>query len=244
MPNYRLTLTFDGTRYHGWQIQPKAVTVQQVVREAVAETVEESVAVNGCGRTDAGVHAQHYVANFIAAKGLPPERMRAALNSRLPEDIAVTACEIVEDSFHATQSAKGKVYRYTIATGDVRPVLDRHLVYYCRRPLDVPAMREAAACLVGEHDFASFVTELPPGKNSVRTIHALEIDADEDGVRITVHGNGFLYNMVRAIVGSLLAVGLGRQEPAWLSQVLAARDRTRAGKTAPARGLMLVRALY
>lgn len=244
MPNYRLTLTFDGTNYHGWQIQPNAVTVQEVVTRAAAETVREEVSVLGCGRTDAGVHAESYVANFRVDSKLAPERMQAALNSRLPEDVAVVHCDITPDDFHATLSAKGKVYRYTIATGEVRPVLDRNFVHYCPGALNVSAMRKEAACLVGEHDFASFVTELAPGRNTVRTIHSLDVESDHRYVRITVGGNGFLYNMVRAIVGCLIMIGRGKREPGWMKEVLDDRDRTRAVETAPARGLTLIRAIY
>ena len=244
MSNYRLTLAFEGTAYHGWQLQPNALTVQEVLERAIEETVGEHVGVSGCGRTDAGVHAENYVANFTVDSKLAPERMQAALNSRLPEDVAVTHCEIVPDDFHATRSAKGKVYRYTIATGSVRPVLDRNLVHWCRHPLDVDAMRQAAECLVGEHDFASFVTEYSPGKDTVRTIHRLDTEAEGRYIRITVAGNGFLYNMVRAIVGSLIAVGRGQREPEWMREVLDARDRTKAADTAPAKGLTLVRSMY
>jgi len=244
MPNYRLTLTFDGTRYHGWQRQKNAVTVQEVLERAIEKTVGEHVGVLGCGRTDAGVHAERYVANFSVDSALAPERMQAALNSRLPEDVAVTACDLASDDFHATLSARGKVYRYTIVTGEVRPVLERDFVHWCRHPLDVEAMRQAAACLVGEHDFASFVTELAPDKNTVRTIHGIDVETEGRTVGITLAGNGFLYNMVRTIVGCLIAVGRGLRKPEWLKEVLDARDRTRAAETAPARGLTLVKAIY
>ena len=244
MPNYRLTLQFEGTNYHGWQIQPNAVTVQEVVERAIAQTVGKPVPVLGCGRTDAGVHAEEYVASFKVDSNLPPERMMPALNSRLPEDVAVTACDVVPDDFHATLSAKGKIYRYTIATGDVRAVLDRRFVHYCRYALDVEAMRRAAACLVGEHDFASFVTELSAEKNTVRTIRRLDIGTDARYNTITVEGSGFLYNMVRAIVGSLIAVGRHLRPAEWMKEVLAARDRTKAFETAPAKGLTMVKTIY
>ncbi|KPJ52723.1 MAG: hypothetical protein AMS16_06025 [Planctomycetes bacterium DG_58] len=244
MPNYRLTLTFDGTNYHGWQLQPNVLTVQEVVERAVQETVGEHVGVLGCGRTDAGVHAENYVANFTVDSELAPERMQAALNSRLPEDVVVTHCEIAPDDFHATLSAKGKVYRYTVARGSVRPVLDRNFVHWCRHPLDVDAMRQAAECLVGEHDFASFVTEYSPEKDTVRTIGRLDIETEGRYIRITVAGDGFLYNMVRAIVGCLIAVGRGQRSAEWMKEVLDARDRTKAMDTAPAKGLTLVEAVY
>ena len=255
MPNYRLTLQFEGTNYHGWQLQPGWPTVQGEMEKAVAKTTAQQVRVLGCGRTDAGVHAEAYVASFKVESDLAPERMLHALNSRLPDDIAVTACDIAPDDFHATRSSKGKIYRYTIATGVVRPVLDRNFVHWMRHPLDVAAMQAAAACLVGEHDFASFVTERDPGKNTVRTIHRLEVatrglspetlsEARGRYIDITVEGNGFLYNMVRTIAGCLIAVGRGARSVEWLMEVLEARNRTKAFDTAPAEGLAMVKALY
>ena len=244
MPNYRLTLTFEGTNYHGWQVQPNAITVQEVVEKAVAATVGSPVRVQGCGRTDAGVHAAEYVANFTVDSDLPPQRMQGALNARLPEDIAVLACDIAPEDFHATRDAKGKVFRYTIVAGGVPPVLDRRFVHFCPHALDVEGMRLAGACLVGEHDFAGFVTRHDPEKNTVRVIHRLDITRENRYIRIEVAGNGFLYNMVRTIVGCLMAVGRGLKPPEWMREVLDARDRTAASETAPARGLMLVKALY
>lgn len=244
MPNYRLTLTFEGTNYHGWQRQSDRVTVQEVVERAIAETVGEPVRVRGCGRTDAGVHAERYVAVFSVDSDLPPERMKAALNSRLPEDVAVLDCDLAPDGFHPTMAVKEKIYRYTIATGEVRPVIERNFVHWVRRALDLNVMTEAAQCLIGEHDFASFVTELPPGKNTVRTIHKLDIDADGRYITITVSGNGFLYNMVRAIVGCLIKIGQGRLEPSSMKEILDARDRTRACENPPAKGLTMVKVVY
>ena len=244
MPNYRLTLQFEGTRYHGWQVQPNGITVQEVVERAVAETTGRKVRVLGCGRTDAGVHAEEYVANFPAESNLLPERMMGAINSRLPEDVAVLSCDIVPDEFHATFGVKLKTYRYTLLTGPVRPVLARNFVHWVRSPLDVDAMRRAAECLVGEHDFASFVTEHNPEKDTVRTITRLDITTDGRYIRILVEGNGFLYNMVRTIAGCLIAVGRGVRSPGWMKEALDARDRTKALATAPARGLTMVKTVY
>jgi len=244
MPNYRLTLTFEGTGYHGWQVQPNAVTVQEVVAGAIERTVGQKVNLLGCGRTDTGVHAENYVASFQAESDIAPERMRSALNSRLPEDIVVTACDIAPDDFHATRSATGKLYRYTIATGPVPPVFERRTVYWVPQPLDVDAMQAAARHLVGEHDFASFVTEHDPAKDTVRRIRRLDVERGERTITITVEGNGFLYNMVRTIAGCLIAVGRGSRTPDWLREVLAARDRRRAVDTAPAQGLCLVKPFY
>jgi tRNA pseudouridine38-40 synthase len=244
MPNYRLTLQFEGTRYHGWQVQPGWPTVQAEVEKAIAKTTAQQVRILGCGRTDSGVHAEEYVANFRVESDLAPERMQHALNSRLPEDIVVAACDVAPDEFHATLSSKGKIYRYTIATGEVRPVLDRSFVHWVRHPLDADAMRRAAACLVGEHDFASFVTERDPAKDTVRTIYRLDVAARGRYIDITVEGSGFLYNMVRTIAGCLIAVGRGARTVEWMKDALDARDRAKAFDTAPACGLTMVRALY
>ncbi len=244
MPNYRLVLQFEGTRYHGWQVQPNGISVQEVIEKAVEATIGKRVRVLGCGRTDAGVHAEEYVANFTADSDLAPERMMGAINSRMPEDIAVLSCDIVPDDFHATHGVKLKTYRYTIATGPIRPVLDRNFVHWVRSPLDVDAMRRAAECLVGEHDFASFVTEHNPEKDTVRTITRLDITTDGRTIRILVEGNGFLYNMVRTIAGCLIAVGRAQRKPEWVKEVLDERDRTKASATAPARGLTMVKTVY
>ena len=244
MPNYRLTLQFEGTRYHGWQVQPGWPTVQAEIEKAIAKTTAQQIRILGCGRTDSGVHAEEYVANFRVESDLPPERMMHALNSRLPEDIAVTACDVAPDEFHATLDVRRKTYRYTIATGRVRPVIERRFVHWVRHPLDVDAMRRASECLVGEHDFASFVTERDPAKNTVRTIYRLDVAARGRFIDITVEGNGFLYNMVRTLAGCLIAVGRGLRPVEWMRDALEARDRTKALDTAPAQGLTMVRTLY
>ena len=244
MSHYRLTLTFEGTAYHGWQRQKGWPTVQEVVEMAIARTVGHAVSVRGCGRTDAGVHAENYVAVFETDSELPPERMMGAINSRLPEDVAVIDCDHPPDGFDPTTDVVEKVYRYTIAVGDPRPVIERNFVHWVWARLDIDAMSEAAACLVGEHDFASFVTEREPGKNTVRTIHRLDVDAEGRYIRVTVSGNGFLYNMVRAIVGCLIDVGRGRLQPRCMREILDARDRTKACDNAPAKGLTMVRVTY
>jgi tRNA pseudouridine38-40 synthase len=244
MPNYRLTLQFEGTNYHGWQLQPGWPTVQGAVERAVAVTTAQQVRVLGCGRTDAGVHAEEYVANFKVDSSLPPERMLHALNSRLPDDVVVTACRLAPDDFHATLDAKGKVYRYTIATGPIRPVLDRRFVHWTRHELDVEAMKQAAAHLVGEHDFSSFVTELAPDRNAVRTVYVIDVVREGRTIKVTVSGNGFLYNMVRTIAGCLMAVGRGLRPPEWVKDVRDARDRKQAFETAPPEGLMLIKVIY
>ncbi len=245
LSNYRLTLQFDGAGFSGWQRQPAQRTVQADLERAVRETVAQPVDVRGCGRTDAGVHALAYVANFKAVSKLPPDRLRLAINSRLSEDVVVVKCETVPDEFDARLDAAAKVYRYTTVYGSMRPVLERGLVNYCSRALDVEPMKEAAKFLVGEHDFAGFVNQLEPGKNTVRTIHAVEVEQTGDNtITMTFTGNGFLYNMVRIMAGTLLEVGRGNYPPEWAGEVLYGCDRSAAGPTAPAKGLTLVEVIY
>lgn len=243
--NYKLTLQFDGAGFSGWQRQPVQRTVQADLERAIAETVAQPVNVRGCGRTDAGVHARAYVANFKAVSKLPPDRLHLAINSRLNDDVVVTKCEIVPDDFDARLDALAKVYRYTTVYGPIRPTLERGLVNYCSRALDVEPMKAAATFLVGEHDFAAFVNKLEPGKNTVRTIHAVDVEqTDDNTITMTFTGGGFMYNMVRIMAGTLLEIGRGKYPPDWAGEVLVARDRSAAGPTAPAKGLMLVRVIY
>jgi tRNA pseudouridine38-40 synthase len=168
----------------------------------------------------------------------------AAINSRLPEDIVVTHCELAPEDFHATHSVRSKVYRYTLVVGGPRPVIDRNFVYHIHHELDVELMRRAAECLVGEHDFASFVSEHSPEKNTVRTVHRLEIERRGRYVTVTVEGNGFLYNMVRTMVGCLVAVGRGLRPVAWMKEMLESHDRSKALATAKAQGLTMVKTNY
>jgi tRNA pseudouridine38-40 synthase len=245
--NVKLTIEYDGTAYHGWQRQANALTIQQVLEEAIAGLVDHDVTLHGSGRTDAGVHALAQVANFHTPCTIPTDRLPHAINTALPRDIAVLRAEDVPEDFHARFAARGKTYRYTILCRDVRPALDRHRMHWVRRSLDVHAMAEAAALFVGEHDFASFETE-SSGDDSVRTVTRCNVEArDQHGgtrVELTVSANGFLYNMVRAMAGTLLEVGSGKQRPEWVAELLAARDRSRAGPTAPAHGLCLVDVEY
>ena len=218
--------------------------MQGDLERAIRETVGQAVDVIGCGRTDAGVHAAAYVANFAAESRLPPERLQAALNSRLGEDVVITSCEVVAEGFNARADALAKVYRYTTVFGDLRPVLRRGFVNYASRGLDVEAMREAARALVGEHDFAGFVNQLEEGKNTVRRLFAVAVESEGTTVTLTFTGNGFLYNMVRILAGTLIEVGRGKYPPEWVGEALATRDRTATGPTAPAKGLMLMKVIY
>jgi len=242
-----LRLAYEGTRYSGWQVQPGRTTVQGELAAAIRAISGEDVVPRGTSRTDAGVHALDQVVAFTTAADHDAATWARALNARLPADIAVRdACD-VEPRFDPLAAAVRKRYRYRIHDAPWRPVLQRLLVWRWRGRLDCGAMREAAAHLVGEHDFTSFETTPSTRPSKVRTIHeisvvrpALETDLAGAETWIEVEGNGFLHNMVRIIAGSLVMVGAGRREPGWLGAALAARSRPAAGPTAPPEGLVLL----
>jgi len=244
MRNVKLTIEYDGAGYAGWQVQPNGTAVEEVLRAAVAEiTREPDVKIIGSGRTDAGVHALGQVANFKTNTNIPAADLVHAINTKLPEDIAVVAAEDVPDDFHARYSAKSKTYRYSILNRPVRSPLLRRETCLVRERLDAAAMSKAARALVGEHDFAAFQSK-PDGKSSVRKITWAGIEVDGPRIDILVSGTGFLYNMVRAIAGTLIEVGLGKRTPESIADLIASRDRSAAGPTAPPQGLCLVRVAY
>lgn len=242
--NLRLVIEYDGTDYSGWQIQAKKKTVQGELVRAITEITGHAPTLHGAGRTDAGVHAEGQVANFHTSCRLPVAKWPNALNAHLPEDIAVQSAEEVPPDFHSQFHARGKIYRYLILQQRVRSALYRGAAHLVRIPLRIEAMKEAAALLVGRNDFRSFTTEAGRKKNTERTLRRLSIEERPPFLVLTFEGDGFLYNMVRSIVGTLLEVGYGNQEPLWVREVLRARDRKRAGPNMPAKGLTLVRVLY
>jgi len=241
-----LRLAYEGTRYSGWQIQPERATVQGVLAAAIRQVSGEDVVPKGASRTDAGVHALDQVAAFTSVSGHSAEVWVRALNSTLPPDISVREGRGVGPEFDPVTAAVRKRYRYRIHDAAWKPVLDRHLVWRWRGRLDESRMRAAAAALIGEHDFTSFETTPSTRLSKVRTIHVLDVfrpplanDTAGAEVWVEVEGNGFLYNMVRIIAGSLVMVGAGRRSPEWLATALAARNRPAAGPTAPPQGLVL-----
>jgi tRNA pseudouridine38-40 synthase len=243
----RLRLAYEGTRYSGWQTQPGQVTVQGALAEAIRRVSGEVLQPKGASRTDAGVHALDQVAAFTTSSPLEPAVWQRALNAHLPDDITVMAAEPAPLGFDPVTAAVRKRYRYRIHDVSTKPVLCRPLVWCWRGRLDETAMAAAAPTLVGEHDFTSFETTPSTRLSKVRTIHELRVfrppladDAAGAEVWVEVEGNGFLYNMVRIITGSLVMVGAGRRSPAWLAEALAARHRPAAGPTAPPQGLVLV----
>ena len=243
--NYKLTIQYDGSRYDGWQRQGNTDnTIQGKIESVLSRLVGESVEIHGAGRTDAGVHAEGQVASVK----LPGKRSAAEvmdyLNQYLPEDIAVIAVEEADERFHARLTAVGKVYRYDIRLGSTPNVFRRKYQYRVEQPLDIAAMRQAAEHLTGTHDYRAFCSNKRYKKSTVRTVSAIDIQVDGADMSITFRGDGFLYNMVRILTGTLLEVGLGERKPEEMPAILESLDRTRAGKTAPAQGLTLVQVEY
>ena len=245
MRNFRLTLAYDGTDFHGWQTQPRQRTVQETIEQALARlTGAGRVRVNASGRTDTGVHAYGQVVNFLSETKLAPPVLLRAVNAHLPEDVVVRQAEVVADDFDANRDAVRKLYRYVIHDGDVPDLFGRRHSYHTKYKLDAEAMARASAVLLGTHDFRCFETEWPNRATSVRTITQLRVERSTDWISLYVEADGFLYNMVRAIAGTLMNVGRGYWPEDHVAQVLAAGDRSQAGPTAPAKGLFLMHVTY
>lgn len=253
---FKLIVAYDGAAFHGWQRQPDRVTVQGTLEQALERLTEQPVSIVGSSRTDAGVHALGQVASFQMATRLPVAAFERGLNAFLPAEIRVLSASEADSGFHAIGSSRGKRYRYLLADRPLANPFWGSYVWTLPRPLDNTLMHAAGQALVGKHDFASFVTGPVTTQTTVRTIFALEVRRgrggdtgqcfrlagadDGDLLVVEVTGDGFLYNMVRTIVGTLVRVGLGQRPTAWVAEVLAARDRRAAGMTAPAQGLFLV----
>ena len=248
MRTIKLTLAYDGTDYAGWQVQPGRRTVQGVLEAALEKITGEPVRTLASGRTDAGVHALGQVVAFRTATHLPEEVLRRALNAELPRDVAVRDVARAADGFHPIRDALRKRYRYIIHDGPVRDVFRRRYAWQYPRRLDADAMHRAAQCLLGTHDMASFQTSGAERASTVRTICEIAVRRGEASDRhvlsTEVEADGFLYNMVRAVVGTLVEIGRGARPEGWLAEVLSARDRRLAGPTAPPQGLVLVRVDY
>jgi len=242
--NYKLTLAYDGTRFYGWERQPGRDTIQGKLESVLSELTGRPVDVIGAGRTDAGVHARAMTASVVLDTDRTPEEIRDYLNRYLPDAIAVREVKPCAARFHARYNALGKTYRYTCFDGPVKPVFDRRYVTMLDYVPDVERMRSAAAYLQGEHDFASFCGNPYMKKSTVRMVDAIEIERRRDRVIFTFHGSGFLQNMVRILVGTLLEVGRGYWEPEHMAEILAAKDRKQAGPTAPPEGLCLMKVDY
>ena len=243
--NIRLLVEYDGTRYHGWQRQAEAVTIQQVLEESLERLTGEKVALIGSGRTDAGVHARGQVANFRTASPIPLQAFHKGMNSLLPKDIAVLAATEAEPSFHARKSARAKTYEYRILNRPTRSPLYHHYAWWIDAPLDLAAMAGAAGALPGEHDFTAFRASGSDNLNPVRRVLAAEWRRESEGWLIfTITATGFLRGMVRSLVGTMAAVGRGKAPPVILAELLASGARHLAGPTAPPQGLYLVEVFY
>lgn len=244
MPNLLVTIRYDGSAFHGWQMQKNAYTVQEAFRKAAEKVFGPVQGLHGCSRTDAGVHANAYFVNFHTERTIAPAKAVLALNTYLPKEIAASRCVIVEEAFHARYCCTAKQYVYEIYNAPVRdPFLERYTYHY-RPTLDTRLLHREAQAFVGTHDFAAFCSAGSKVVDTVRTVHAASVCRDGDRVLFTVEADGFLYNMVRIMAGSLLAVAQGRIQPGTMADVIASRDRKRAGKTAPPQGLYLNHVFY
>ena len=236
----QLTVAYDGTNYHGWQLQPNGITIESVLNQALSDLLEENITVIGASRTDAGVHSLGNLAVFDTNTRTPAEKNYYALNQRLPEDIVIQESKEVAANFHPRRCSSRKTYEYKILNRQFPDPTRRRDTYFYHYGLDVEKMRKAAGFLVGEHDFKSFCSIHTSAETTVRTIYAIDVKKEEDVIAIRIEGSGFLYNMVRIIAGTLVEVGNGKLEPETLKQILNQKARNAAGPTAPAHGLTMI----
>ena len=244
MPRYALAVEYDGTEYDGWQSQAVGVTLQQSLQKALSVVANSTIVVNCAGRTDAGVHASGQVVHFDSPVERSARAWMLGTNSNLPNSMAVHWAGQVADDFHARYSALAREYCYSLLNRQARPGLNARTLAWERKPLDVPAMQEAANSLLGQQDFTSFRTVACQAKRPWRRLDRLDIERDGNVLNFHVQANAFLHHMVRNLVGSLLVVGRGEQKPEWIRTVLAAKDRALAGATAPAGGLVFIGPKY
>lgn len=243
--NYKMIVGYDGTRYDGWQKQGNTDrTIQGKLEEVLSRLTGEPVEIQGAGRTDAGVHAKGQTANVRLRTDYPEEELRRLMNRYLPEDIEVSCVERVPERFHSRLNAVGKTYTYRLATDDRKHVFERKFLYLYGKEPDVEAMKRAAEFFVGTHDFASFCANRRMKKSTVRTITAIEFEETEGILTVSFTGNGFLYHMIRILMGTLLEAGEGKRTPESMREVLEARNRQAAGPLAPASGLTLEKVFY
>lgn len=240
----KLTVAYDGTNYCGWQVQPNGITIESELNKHLSELLKEEIHVIGASRTDAGVHAMGNVAVFDTTARMPAEKISYAMNTRLPEDIRIQESRQVADDFHPRFCETVKTYEYKICSRRFPDPCSRLYSLFYYWDLDEKKMQQAANYLIGTHDFTSFCTNKPEVTDRVRTIYSLDVIREGEMITVRVRGNGFLYNMVRIIVGTLLRVGSQMMEPEEIPAVLEAKDRTRAGDTARPQGLTLVKIEY
>lgn len=244
MKRVKLTVAYDGRNYCGWQVQPNGITVQEVLNQCLSEFTGENIETIGASRTDAGVHALGNVAVFDTEMRMPGDKFSFALNQRLPEDIRIQKSEEVDADFHPRYVKSQKTYEYRILNCRFPIPTERFYSHFTYIPLDVDKMKEAASYLIGEHDFKSFCGTGAQVKTTVRTVKEIQIEKSGDRITIRITGEGFLYNMVRIIAGTLMDIGGGLYPPEKMKEILEAKDRKKAGPTAPARGLTLMKIQY
>lgn len=242
--NIKIVMEFDGSNYSGWQRQKNDRTVEQTVEQSLFKLTGEHIEVFGCSRTDAKVHAKEYVANFHTNSTIPGDRFKAALNTKLPDDIVIYKSEEVKQDFHARYLNKGKTYSYTILNREYDTAINRNYCMYIRKLIDTESMKAASICLIGKHDFSAFRNTGSSSKTTVRTISSIEIIKKDDILKIFITADGFLYNMARIIAGTLLDVGIGRMKVIDVKQALDTKNRRLAGKRLKAEGLCLEKVYY
>lgn len=245
MKNYRLKIQYDGTRFQGWQRQKNgADTIQGRIEQVLTRQMGHPVEIDGAGRTDAGVHAEEQVANVRLSYEGTPEQLQECLNEYLPEDIRILKVELAGERFHSRLNATGKIYEYRLCKQGCSDVFLRKYQWQMKEELFVERMRAAALLMLGEHDFRGFCTKASRKKSTVRRIDAIEIREDACHLFLRFEGNGFLYNMVRILTGTLVEIGTGRRDLSSIEQIFLKKDRTLAGATAPAKGLTLLKVKY
>lgn len=244
MKNVKLTIEYDGTNYHGWQVQSNAKTVQGTVERAIHGLTGEEITITGSSRTDQGVHAYGQVANFFTESNIPQDKFSYALNRMLPEDIVIIKSEAVSMDFHARYCSKGKKYRYLIYNSSFPSAIFRNRSYHVSHHLDMEEMEKSIGFFLGTHDFSAFRSTGSSTKTSVRRIFDVKLTRTEDNILFEVSGDGFLYNMVRIMVGTIVDVGMGRIKSNDIPCIIESLERKRAGRTAPAQGLYLVEVYY
>ena len=244
MRNLLLEINYDGSRYHGWQVQKNAVTVQEIFQDAVEKLFGERLDIKGCSRTDSGVHANSYFVSFKTDKNIENEKVVMALNTYLPKDIAVRSCREVEEDFHPRYSAVSKEYIYKLYNGKIRDPFLNHYAFHYRYPINTEYLNEEAQAYLGTHDYRGFCSSRSDVEDTVRTVRNFEVFREGDTVYFKVEADGFLYNMVRIMVGTLLFVSEGKIKRGELASVIESMDRSRAGKTAPPQGLYLNKVNY
>ena len=242
--NIKLTIEYDGTDYHGWQVQPNGKTIQEVLEQAIEKILGVRTRLNGSGRTDAGVHALGQVANFLYAEGVDLWRLQKGLNAVTPHDIVVRKAEVAQDSFDARRDARSRVYQYRIWNHLWPSAFERRFSWHVPESLDLAAMQDAILCLEGEHDFGSFQAAGCDAEHPVRKIYHNSLGREGDFIVYQVEATAYLRHMVRNIVGTLVEVGRKQRTPEALAELLKARDRTQAGPTAPPQGLFLIEVKY